>query len=60
VAETLPLDVRMGDPTLFIRDNEVEAEWRILIPIERAWAQVPKRNFQTTRPAARNQKSPTP
>ena len=32
--ETLLLDVMMGDATLFTRGDEVEAEWRIVTPIE--------------------------
>ena len=30
-----------GDATLFTRRDEVEAEWRIITPIEKAWAQLP-------------------
>ena len=29
-----------GDATLFTRRDEVEAEWRIITPIEEAWAQL--------------------
>ena len=43
--ETLLLDVMMGDATLFTRGDEVEAEWRIVTPIEQAWAQLPKPQF---------------
>lgn len=43
--ETLLLDVMMGDATLFTRGDEVEAEWRIVTPIEQAWAQLPKPKF---------------
>jgi glucose-6-phosphate 1-dehydrogenase len=43
--ETLLLDVMMGDATLFTRGDEVEAEWRIVTPIEEAWAQLPKPQF---------------
>jgi glucose-6-phosphate 1-dehydrogenase len=39
--ETLLLDAMRGDPTLFTRRDEVEAEWRIITPIEDAWAQLP-------------------
>ncbi len=38
--ETLLLDAMQGDPTLFTRRDEVEAEWRIITPIEEAWAQL--------------------
>ena len=37
--ETLLLDSMRGDATLFTRRDEVEAEWRIITPIEEAWAQ---------------------
>jgi glucose-6-phosphate 1-dehydrogenase len=43
--ETLLLDVMMGDTTLFTRGDEVEAEWRIVTPIEQAWTQLPKPQF---------------
>jgi glucose-6-phosphate 1-dehydrogenase len=36
--ETLLLDVMLGDATLFIRRDEVEAQWRLITPIEEAWA----------------------
>ena len=42
---TLLLDAMRGDPTLFTRGDEVEAEWRIITPIEKAWAQLPKPVF---------------
>ncbi len=35
--ETLLLDVMLGDATLFTRDDEVEAQWRLITPIEDAW-----------------------
>ncbi|MDQ2666653.1 MAG: glucose-6-phosphate dehydrogenase [Gemmatimonadota bacterium] len=35
---TLLLDVMRGDPTRFTRRDEVDAEWRIITPIEEAWA----------------------
>ncbi len=43
--ETLLLDSMRGDPTLFTRRDEVEAEWRIITPIEEAWAQLPAPAF---------------
>ena len=43
--ETLLLDVMRGDPTLFTRRDEVEAEWRIITPIEDAWAELPPPQF---------------
>jgi len=42
---TLLLDAMRGDATLFTRGDEVEAEWRILTPIEEAWAQLPPPSF---------------
>jgi glucose-6-phosphate 1-dehydrogenase len=43
--ETLLLDAMRGDPTLFTRRDEVEAEWRIITPIEEAWAELPPPKF---------------
>ena len=34
-----------GDATLFTRRDEVEAEWRIITPIEEAWANLPVPDF---------------
>ena len=36
--EMLLLDVMQGDATLFIRGDEAEAQWRLITPIEEAWA----------------------
>jgi glucose-6-phosphate 1-dehydrogenase len=35
--ESLLLDVCMGEPTLFIRTDEVEASWRFVDSIRTAW-----------------------
>jgi glucose-6-phosphate 1-dehydrogenase len=43
--ETLLLDSMRGDATLFTRRDEVEAEWRIITPIEEAWARLPSPAF---------------
>ncbi len=43
--ETLLLDSMLGDPTLFTSRDEVEAEWRIITPIEEAWEQLPPPEF---------------
>ena len=43
--ETLLLDAMRGDPTLFTRGDEIEAEWRIITPIEQEWAQLPSPEF---------------
>jgi glucose-6-phosphate 1-dehydrogenase len=39
--ETLLVDSMRGDATLFTRRDEIEAEWRIITPIEEGWAQLP-------------------
>ena len=36
--ERLIMDAMRGDATLFTRDDEVEAQWRIIDPILEAWA----------------------
>lgn len=36
--ETLLLDVMQGEATLFTRNDEVEAQWRLITPIEEGWA----------------------
>jgi len=36
--EMLLLDVMRGDATLFIRADEVEAQWRLITPILEAWS----------------------
>ena len=36
--EMLLLDVMQGDATLFIRGDEAEHQWRLISPIEEAWA----------------------
>jgi glucose-6-phosphate 1-dehydrogenase len=35
--ETLLLDVMRGDPTLFMRDDQVDAAWSVVMPILDAW-----------------------
>jgi glucose-6-phosphate 1-dehydrogenase len=40
--ERLLLDVLIGDPPLFPRQEEVELSWRILDPIEEFWAEYDK------------------
>jgi glucose-6-phosphate 1-dehydrogenase len=35
--ERLIMDAMRGDPTLFTRDDEVEAQWRIIDPILEGW-----------------------
>lgn len=43
--ETLLLDAVRGDATLFTRRDEVEAQWRLITPIEETWAQQPSPKF---------------
>jgi glucose-6-phosphate 1-dehydrogenase len=47
--EALLLDVVRGDPTHFLRFDEVEWAWRVVDPVLRAWAQ--EREFIPTYPA---------
>jgi glucose-6-phosphate 1-dehydrogenase len=39
--ERLIIDAMRGDATLFTRNDEVEAQWRICDPIVKAWEQTP-------------------
>ena len=50
--ETLLLDAMRGDPTLFTRRDEVEAEWRSLRH-RRRMGRFRHRSFPTTRRAAK-------
>ena len=43
--ETLLADVMMGDATLFMRADQVEASWSVLEPILTAWANTPTAEF---------------
>ena len=43
--ETLILDCMIGDPTLFQRDDMVEAGWRIVTPLIDLWKALPAREF---------------
>src|SRR5258705_2906432 len=43
--ETLLLDVMQGEATLFTRRDEVEAQWRLITPIEETWARQPQPEF---------------
>ena len=45
--EMLLLDVMQGDATLFIRGDEAEAQWRLITPIEEAWANQEVRELPT-------------
>ncbi len=43
--ETLLHDVLLGDATLFMRSDQVEAAWSLLQPVLDAWAQNPASDF---------------
>lgn len=43
--ERLLLDAMLGDPMLFTRYDEVEAEWAVITPILEAWKQIPPPAF---------------
>jgi glucose-6-phosphate 1-dehydrogenase len=43
--ETLLLDVLLGDPTLFMRADQVDAAWKIVMPILDAWSKFPQRKL---------------
>ena len=45
--ETLLLDAMRGDATLFTRRDEVEAEWKLITPIEEAWAKAHQPELST-------------
>jgi glucose-6-phosphate 1-dehydrogenase len=44
--ERLILDVMLGDSTLFPRNAEVEASWRVLDPLESFWATHPPEKYR--------------
>lgn len=43
--ETLLLDVLEGDPTLFMRADQVEAAWEVVEPVLENWRNNPSVNF---------------
>jgi glucose-6-phosphate 1-dehydrogenase len=43
--ETLLLDVMQGDATLFMHADQVEAAWRLLMPILQVWEATPATDF---------------
>ena len=51
--ERLIMDAMRGDPTLFTRNDEVEAQWRICDPILQAWESARTTRCRNTRPARR-------
>lgn len=48
--ETLLRDVMEGDPTLFMRADQVEAAWRWLTPLMAFWADNPPQDFPNYSP----------
>ena len=44
--ERLILDVLLGDSTLFPRNAEVEASWRVIDPLEEFWADHPPEKYR--------------
>ncbi len=43
--ETLLLDIMQGDQTLFMRADQVEAAWEVLMPVINSWTNKPSVNF---------------
>jgi glucose-6-phosphate 1-dehydrogenase len=43
--ERLLVDAMLGDQTLFIRSDEVEAAWKFITPIHQGWAKAPSPPF---------------
>lgn len=43
--ETLLWDVMSGDPTLFMRSDQVEAAWKLIMPILDVWSDNPAPDF---------------
>lgn len=43
--ERLLLDAMLGDPMLFTRYDEVEAQWAVISPILEAWKEIPPPSF---------------
>jgi glucose-6-phosphate 1-dehydrogenase len=50
--ETLLLDVMEGNATLFMRKDQVEAAWKIIMPILEAWQNRPPINFPNYAPGS--------
>ncbi|RYG01705.1 MAG: glucose-6-phosphate dehydrogenase, partial [Chitinophagaceae bacterium] len=44
--ETLLLDALNGDATLFMRADQVETAWKVVMPILEAWKKYPKRKLE--------------
>ena len=50
--ETLLLDVMEGNATLFMRKDQVEAAWKIIMPIQEAWHNRPPADFPNYAPGS--------
>ena len=50
--EQLLLDAARGDPTLFIRNDEVEASWRVIDSIRNAWQQTGQPPLEMYKPGS--------
>jgi glucose-6-phosphate 1-dehydrogenase len=50
--ETLLLDVMEGNATLFMRKDQVEAAWKIIMPILEAWQNRPPITFPNYAPGS--------
>jgi glucose-6-phosphate 1-dehydrogenase len=45
--EALLLDVLEGDATQFMRDDQIEAAWKLVMPILNAWEKSPRKGLLT-------------
>lgn len=50
--ETLLLDVMLGDATLFMRDDQVEAAWKVIMPILESWEARSPQDFPNYAPGS--------
>jgi glucose-6-phosphate 1-dehydrogenase len=50
--ETLLLDVMEGDATLFMRSDQVESAWKVIMPIIEAWQSRPTIDFPNYSPGS--------
>lgn len=48
--EDLLLDVLKGDATLFMRADQIEAAWKVVMPILNAWKKYPSKELKTYKP----------
>lgn len=50
--ETLLLDIMQGDATLFMRSDQVEASWKIIMPVLEAWESRTPTDFPNYKPGS--------